>query len=78
MWGTDCGQGQQEKGARPLQGLLVGQGGQGQGGRGSQTCRLIGTGSCADVEKRLDFLEGLILQGMDADGLLIRAPDGAA
>lgn len=47
-------------------------------GRGSQTCRLTGTGRCADVERRLDFPEDFILQGMDAGGLSIRAPDGAA
>lgn len=36
-----------------------------------------GTGRRAGME-RLGFLEGLLLQGMGADGALMRTPDGAA
>lgn len=44
-----------EKGARPLPGLPV--------GRGSLTCRLTGTGRCADVERRLGFPEDSFCKG---------------
>lgn len=52
-------------------GLRTGQG---------EVARLVGEsgmGRCTDME-RLDFLEGLIPQGMDASGSLIRVPEGAA
>lgn len=55
-----------------------GAGGQGQGGERQPDLQAHRTGRCADVERSLDFLEGLILQGMDAGGLSIGVPDGAA
>lgn len=69
-WGR--GKGNKEEVARSLP--------RSDGGLGGEAVRLAGESGtrCANMERRLGFLEGLILQWMNVGESPIRAPEGAA